>query len=72
MPKSYAMSGKQFENFFVKDGDKYTYRRIKGLSHFPLRKLLIEKYRLKQQEAEMFADFLMPMLKWYPGDRATA
>jgi serine/threonine protein kinase len=72
MPKSYAMAGKQFENFFAKDGDKYTYRRIKGLSHFPLRKLLIEKYRLKQQEAEMFADFLMQMLKWYPSERATA
>ena len=52
MPKSYAMAGKQFEHFFQKDNSKYSFKRIKGLSHFPLRKLLVEKYRLKPVEAE--------------------
>ena len=31
MPLEYAMAGKNFENFFVKEGGKYKYRRIRGL-----------------------------------------
>jgi hypothetical protein len=52
MPLSYTMAGNKFHNFFVKEEDKYSFRKIKGLTHFPLKKLLIEKYHLKQEEAE--------------------
>ncbi len=72
MPKAYAMAGKQFDHFFVNEDGKYRYRRIRGLQHFPLKKLLIDKYRLKVHEAEMLAEFLLPMLTWYPTKRASA
>jgi serine/threonine-protein kinase SRPK3 len=47
MPKDYAMAGKQFDHFFEKVGSVYKYRRIKGLRHFPLKRILTDKYRLK-------------------------
>lgn len=49
MPKNFAISGKQFDNYFQFDEftGKYTFKKIQGLKHFPLRKLLTEKYRLK-------------------------
>jgi serine/threonine-protein kinase SRPK3 len=75
MPKNFAIPGKNFDNFFTKEGslnNKYSFRRIKGLRYVPLKKLLIEKYKLKVKEAEMLADFLLTMLKWYPRDRASA
>lgn len=74
MPQNFAVAGKQFDQFFQKDENtaKYSFRRIKGLRHFPLKKLLMDKYRLKVQEAEELADFLMQILHWYPSDRATA
>jgi len=56
----------------VNEDGKYKYRRIRGLQHFPLKKLLIDKYRLKVHEAEMLAEFLLPMLTWYPTQRASA
>lgn len=74
MPKNFAIAGKNFDNFFQKDemSHKYNFKRIRGLRHFPLKKLLIDKYRLKIEEADMLADFLMQMLHWYPSDRASA
>ena len=64
MPKSNAMAGKQFDKFFNYDSftKKYTFSRIQGLKHCPLQKLLMDKYRLKPTEAQMLADFLLPML----------
>jgi len=32
----------------------------------------MEKYRIKENEAGALADFLLPMLEWYPDRRATA
>jgi serine/threonine-protein kinase SRPK3 len=74
MPKNFALAGKNFTNFFDKDEvtGKYSFKRIKGLKHFPLKKLLTDKYRFKYQEADLLADFLLKMLQWYPDDRATA
>lgn len=74
MPMNFAVSGKNFDNFFHFDEftGKQTFKKIQGLKHFPMRKLLLEKYRLKSNEAEMLADFLMKMIQWYPSDRATA
>lgn len=54
MPKNFAIAGKNFDNFFLKDPQtgKYHFRRIRGLKHFPLKKILTDKYRLKHKEAE--------------------
>ena len=74
MPKSFAMAGKQFENFFAFDEfkGKYSYKKISGLQYFPLKSLLIEKYKLKVVEADALAEFLMLILKWQPKERASA
>lgn len=32
----------------------------------------MEKYRIKEEEANALAAFLQPMLTWYPCKRATA
>lgn len=58
-----------FYDFFGKNGKL---KRIKELKFWPLRNVLIEKYRVKPPEAEALASFLMRMLKWNPTDRASA
>jgi serine/threonine protein kinase len=42
------------------------------LHFWPLKNVLIEKYRFKEAEAQGLTDFLMPMLDWDPQHRATA
>jgi len=32
----------------------------------------MEKYKIREDEAELLSDFLVPMLEWYPERRATA
>ena len=66
MPKNFAISGKQFDNFFELNEftGRYTFKKIQGLKHFPLKKLLTDKYRIKPNEAKMLADFLLLMLAW--------
>ena len=66
MPKNFAISGKQFDNFFELNEftGRYTFKKIQGLKHFPLKKLLTDKYRIKPNEAQMLADFLLLMLAW--------
>ena len=69
MPKNMAQSGKHSKKFFNSRG---SLRRIQGLNYWPLKKVLVEKYHFKEDEAEAFANFLFPMLSWYPWERATA
>ena len=47
-------------------------RRISGLNFWPLKKVLVEKYRIKEDEATCLADFLLPMLSWNHETRASA
>jgi serine/threonine-protein kinase SRPK3 len=44
MPKNIALSGRHYKRFF--DSTAHL-RRIKGLNFWPLKKVLIEKYRFK-------------------------
>jgi len=69
MPKNFALSGKHSKRFFDESGHL---QRIRGLQHWPLKKVLIEKYSIKEEEAEELSSFLLPMLEWYPEKRATA
>jgi hypothetical protein len=69
MPKNMAVSGKSSREFI---NSKLHLRNIQGLNYWPLKKVLQEKYRIKEAEAIAFADFLKPMLEWYPEKRATA
>jgi len=69
MPKNMALSGKNSKKFFNSQGHL---RRISGLNYWPLKKVLMEKYKIKEDEAVSFAEFLTPMLEWYTHKRATA
>jgi serine/threonine-protein kinase SRPK3 len=56
--------------------DFYTNRcklkRISKLKLWPLKNVLLEKYRMKESEASSLASFLGAMLKWNPNHRASA
>lgn len=69
MPKNLALSGKNSKKFFDSKGHL---RRISGLNFWPLKKVLVEKYRIKEDEATALADFLLPMLSWNHESRASA
>lgn len=69
MPKNMALSGKNSKQFFNSYGHL---KRISGLNFWPLKKVLIEKYKIKREEATALSDFLLPMLEWDTDKRATA
>jgi len=69
MPKNLAHSGKHSKRFFDASGHLL---KIRGLQHWPLKKVLMEKYKIWEDEAELLSDFLVPMLEWYPERWATA
>ena len=69
MPRNLALSGKNSRKFFDSNGHL---RRISGLNFWPLKKVLVEKYKIKEEEANLLADFLIPMLQWNHETRASA
>ena len=69
MPKSMALSGQRSKKYFNSAG---MLRHIRGLNFWPLKKVLQEKYKLNETEAQAFTDFLLPMLHWDPDKRASA
>ena len=74
MPKNYAIGGSFFHKFFKRDEvtGKYIFKNIDKLRHFPLNRLLMQKYRFKKHEADELADFLLPILQWETTKRPTA
>lgn len=48
MPKNMAIGGRLRKKFFNRSGHL---RRIRGLNYWPLKKVLIEKYKFKEREA---------------------
>lgn len=69
MPLNLAISGKHSKKFFDSRGNL---RRISGLNYWPLKKVLTEKYLIRDDEAQSLNDFLLPMLGWHHDRRATA
>lgn len=69
MPKNLAMSGKHSKKYFDSRGNL---RRIKDLRFWPVKKVLTDKYMIRDDEAQAFSDFLIPMLGWHHDGRATA
>lgn len=68
-PKSFALSGVNSKKYFNLKGEL---RRIKQLRIWPLKNVLLEKYRIKEEEAASLTSFLLPMLIYEPEKRATA
>ena len=68
-PKSMATAGSNCKKFFNKEGEL---RSIKQLRIWPLKNVLMEKYRIKEEEASALSSFLLPMLEYQPEKRITA
>ena len=69
MPKNFVERGLYWKKYFDKDGKL---KRIKDVRHFSLKNILVQKYHIKENEAQALVDFLMPMLEYYPEKRISA
>ena len=68
-PKSFSLAGKNSRWFFDRTGHLW---KIWGLKYWPLKRVLMEKYRFVESEAVALSDFLMKILEWYPEKRQSA
>ena len=48
MPKNMALSGKNSKKYFDNNGHL---KKISGLNYWPLKKVLMEKYKIRENEA---------------------
>lgn len=69
VPKRMIQQGKYSDEIFNR---KYELRHIRNLDHWPLSSVLQEKYHFAEEEANLIASFLLPMLDYNPKSRATA
>ncbi|XP_074575565.1 protein kinase dsk1-like isoform X2 [Curcuma longa] len=69
MPRKIALGGRYSRDFFNRHGDL---RHIRRLRFWPLNKVLSEKYKFSEQDANDMADFLVPILDFIPEKRPTA
>ena len=68
-PRHFSITGKKSKHYFTSKG---SLRRIKRFHYWPLKSVLMEKYKYKEAEALAYNDFLMPMLDYDVYKRATA
>ena len=69
MPRKLTTQGEYSGEYFTRHGEL---RRIKDLDRWGLHEVLVEKYKLQEDEARGLADFLLPMLVLDPDKRWTA
>lgn len=69
IPTNLIFLGKQGSKYFTSNG---LLKNITKLKPWPIHNVLTEKYDWNQLDAEIFSDFLMPMLSYDPATRATA
>ncbi|GLC46377.1 hypothetical protein PLESTB_001768700 [Pleodorina starrii] len=69
MPRKVYEKGKYSRDYFNRNGEL---RHIKKLRFWPLDRVLVEKYKLSEEEAAGLASFMLPMLRFVPEERATA
>lgn len=69
LPDYLLENGKLTRNFF---NSRRELRNISKLKMWPLKDVLIEKYKFNEDEAAEIADFLLPMLELDPRKRADA
>lgn len=69
MPPALVQRGRKSPTFFNR---RCHLRHIKHFKFWSLDRVLIEKYNLHPVEAISVADFLLPMLRFNPSERATA
>ncbi|XP_029579992.1 SRSF protein kinase 1 isoform X2 [Salmo trutta] len=69
VPHKLVTAGRYSKDFFTKKGDL---KHITKLKPWGLLEVLQDKYEWSKEEADCFADFLLPMLELVPEKRATA
>ncbi|KAG7393952.1 SRSF protein kinase 2 [Phytophthora pseudosyringae] len=69
MPKAFTGSQRGLRDFFNRKGDL---KRIRNLKFWSLQQVLMEKYHFLRHDAECFASFMGPMLRYDPSKRASA
>ncbi|KAI8472103.1 MAG: Serine/threonine protein kinase SRPK1 [Monoraphidium minutum] len=69
MPRRVWSTGRNARDYFNRQGEL---RHIRKLKPWGLREVLADKYRFTAKEAADLADFLLPMLRLVPEERATA
>uniref|UniRef100_A0A671N7Z0 non-specific serine/threonine protein kinase n=1 Tax=Sinocyclocheilus anshuiensis TaxID=1608454 RepID=A0A671N7Z0_9TELE len=69
IPRKLILTGKYSKEFFSKKGDL---KHITKLKPWGLLDVLMDKYEWPREEAEIFTDFLLPMLELLPEKRVTA
>jgi serine/threonine protein kinase len=67
--REFSLSTKTAKKYFRKSGKL---RNIGGFHYWPLRNVLMEKYRIIEEEALALESFLLPMLVYEPELRASA
>ena len=68
-PRRIYHGNKYSKQFFRRKGEL---RNIRNLEYWPLKDVLVEKYKMEEMEAESLSSFLLPMLSLDPSKRATA
>ncbi|PAN13876.1 hypothetical protein PAHAL_2G370000 [Panicum hallii] len=69
MPKKIATMGTRSKEYFDRHGDLKRIRRLKMSS---IERILVDKYKISESDAQEFAKFLCPLLDFAPEKRPTA
>ena len=74
MPSKWVLSGRYSRDYFKSASRRGSakLRHICDLYYWSLEAVLVEKYKMDHLEAEQFAAFLLPMLRYQPSQRASA
>ena len=65
----YILSGKRSRKYYSTKGKL---KRVKKIKVFDLSKTLIDKYHIKEEEAEPLSDFMLRVLRWNVDERESA
>ena len=68
-PRNWSTIGTNSKRYFDKDGKL---KKIKTLRFWGLKDILMQRYKMAEHEAIALEDFLLPMLRILPQERATA
>uniref|UniRef100_A0A0D6R1S7 non-specific serine/threonine protein kinase n=1 Tax=Araucaria cunninghamii TaxID=56994 RepID=A0A0D6R1S7_ARACU len=69
IPKKIALGGSCSRDLFDRHGDL---KHIRRLRFWPLDRILVEKYKFSEKDADELAKFLIPLLDYAPEKRPTA
>jgi len=69
MPRNFIERGENWRKYFDRNGKL---KRMGEIPHINLKNILVQKHKLKENEAQALWDFLKPMLEYFPEKRISA